>query len=139
MTAKEYLSQAYRLDQRINAKLEQVSLLRQLATKVTNTIDNEVVSHTRNVHSMEDAIMRIMDAENDLNRDIDTLVDLRTDISYRIRQVKSVEYQLLLEYRYILMKGWTEIADLLEREERYIYKLHGRALIEFEKVFSEGQ
>ncbi len=33
MTAKEYLNQAYRLDQRINAKLEQVSSLNQLATK----------------------------------------------------------------------------------------------------------
>ena len=32
MTAKEYLGQAYRLDQRIDAKLEQVANLRALAT-----------------------------------------------------------------------------------------------------------
>ena len=30
MTAKEYLGQAYRLDQRINSKLEQVLSLREL-------------------------------------------------------------------------------------------------------------
>ena len=35
MTAKEYLSQAYRIDQRINSKLKQVSSLRELSTKAT--------------------------------------------------------------------------------------------------------
>lgn len=34
MTAKEYLGQAYRLDQRINSKIEQVSSLNELATKM---------------------------------------------------------------------------------------------------------
>ena len=32
MTAKEYLGQAYRIDQRINSKLEQVISLRELAS-----------------------------------------------------------------------------------------------------------
>ena len=35
MTAKEYLGQAYRLDQRINSKLEQIRSLRDLTTKAT--------------------------------------------------------------------------------------------------------
>ena len=35
MTSKEYLSQAYRIDQRINSKIEQVSSLHDLATKAT--------------------------------------------------------------------------------------------------------
>jgi hypothetical protein len=38
MTTKEYLSQAYRLDQRINSKLEQVESLNELATKVNTTL-----------------------------------------------------------------------------------------------------
>ena len=36
MTAKEYLSQAYMIDQRINAKLEQVMSLRHTASRATN-------------------------------------------------------------------------------------------------------
>ena len=35
MTVKEYLSQAFSLDQRINCKLEQVARLRELAEKAT--------------------------------------------------------------------------------------------------------
>ena len=40
MTAKEYLDQAYRLDQRINSKLEQVLSLRDLTTKATATMSD---------------------------------------------------------------------------------------------------
>ncbi|WP_312072143.1 hypothetical protein [Anaerotignum propionicum] len=51
MTAKEYLGQAYRLDQRINSKIEQVSSLHTLATKATSTISDmrEVVPATHTV------------------------------------------------------------------------------------------
>lgn len=38
MTAKEYLGQAYRLDQRIDAKIAQVASLNELATKCTATL-----------------------------------------------------------------------------------------------------
>ena len=56
MTAKEYLTQAYRIDQRINSKLEQVSSLRDLSTKATSTFSDVPPSGTRNVHRMEDVI-----------------------------------------------------------------------------------
>ena len=36
MTAKEFLSQAYRVDQRINAKLEQVQSLRDCRESFSN-------------------------------------------------------------------------------------------------------
>ena len=46
MTAKEYLTQAYRIDQRINSKLEQVSSLRDLSTKATSTLTDVPPSGT---------------------------------------------------------------------------------------------
>ena len=70
MTAKEFLGQAYRLDQRINSKLQQIDSLRGLTQKVTQSYDSEVVSRTRNVTSLEDAIIRLMEAEEELNQQI---------------------------------------------------------------------
>ena len=49
MTAKEYLGQAYRLDQRINSKLEQVLSLRDLTTKATATMSDMPGGGSRNV------------------------------------------------------------------------------------------
>jgi hypothetical protein len=37
MTAKEFLSQAYRIDLQINSKLEQLRSLRELSTKATSS------------------------------------------------------------------------------------------------------
>lgn len=137
MTAKEYLSQAYRLDQRINSKLEQISKLRSLTRKVTASYDSEPVSHTRNVSSLEDTIIHLMEAENELNREIDTLVDLKRDIYSLIRSVAEPEYQLLLELRYLCFRSWSEIAVQMSLEDRYVYKVHGRALQAAEKEFAK--
>ena len=48
MTAKEYLEQAYWLDQQISSKLEQVEALRAMATKTTFIMQKDVVS--RSIH-----------------------------------------------------------------------------------------
>ena len=96
MTAKEFLGQAYRLDQRINSKLQQIDSLRSLTQKVTQSYDNEVVSRTRNVSSLEDAIVRLMEAEEELNRQIDQLVDTKIEIGKLIEMVHNESYRLLL-------------------------------------------
>ena len=99
MTAKEYLGQAYRIDQRINSKLEQVASLRNLATKATSTLSDVPPSGTRNVHRMEDVIVKIVDMENEVNADIDKLVDLKQEIMRTINAVENPEYHTLLELR----------------------------------------
>ena len=47
MTAKEYLNQAYWLDRRIDSKLEQLSALKDMATKTTSIMSDDVVSHRK--------------------------------------------------------------------------------------------
>ncbi len=128
MTTKEYLGQAYRLDQRINSKLEQVMSLRELATKATSTLSEVAPSGTRNVHRMEDIIVKIVDLENEINRDIDNLVDLKREMVSVIKAVADPEYQTLLELRYLCFKTWEQIAVSMGYDLRYIHKLHNRAL-----------
>ena len=139
MTAKEYLSQAYRLDKRIDSKLEQLSDLRDTTTKATAVMNDTPVSHTRNVHSLQDTIAKIVDMEHELDRDIDALVDLKRDMTQLIKAVQNPQYQLILEMRYLTYKSWREIAEALELDDRYVYKLHGLALREFEKFLLAGQ
>lgn len=128
MTAKEFLSQAYRIDQRINSKLEQVMSLRDLAVKATVTLQGSVQKATRNVHSMEDIIAKMIDLEDEINRDIDTLVDLKRDIVKVIKRIKSPEYQTLLELRYLCFKTWEQIAVDMGYSIQNAYKMHDRAL-----------
>ena len=128
MTVKEYLSQAYRIDQRINSKLEQVASLRALATKATSTLSDTPPSGSRNVQSMENVIVKIIDLENEINEDIDMLVDLKREIVGVIKRIDNPEYQTLLELRYLCYKPWNEIMTELGYSEPTIYRLHGEAL-----------
>ena len=128
MTAKEYLGQAYRLDQRINSKLEQVLSLRDLTTKATATMSDMPGGGSRNVYRMQDIIGKIIDLENEINADIDQLVDLKRDIVAIIKSVENPEYQTLLELRYLCFKTWEQIAVDMGYELRYLHKIHHRAL-----------
>jgi DNA-directed RNA polymerase specialized sigma subunit len=128
MSPKEYLSQAYRIDQRINSKLEQVVSLRELATKATSTLSDMPSSGTRNIHSIEGIIAKMVDLETEINKDIDTLVDLKCEIVSLIKQIQNTEYQTLLELRYLCFKTWEQIAVDLGYSLQHIFRIHDRAI-----------
>lgn len=128
MNAKEYLSQARWLDMRINSKLAQVESLHSLATKATSTLSDVPPSGTRNVHRMEDIICKIVTLEDEINADIDRLVDLKRDITSCIMTVQDMEYQSLLEKRYLCLMTWEQIAAETGCSVRNIHMMHGEAL-----------
>ena len=130
MSTKDYLSQAYRIDQRINSKLEQVMSLRALLGKATGTLTGAPKAATPNLHSMEDTIAKMVDLENEINEDIDALVDLKAEIMRRIKRVENTEYQTILELRYLCFKRWEEIAVDMGYSLRRVYELHDCALEE---------
>ena len=128
MTAKEYLGQAYRLDQRIDSKLEQIISLNQLATKCTSIISEMPGSPNRNTSTMADAIAKIIDLEVEINADIDKLVDLKHEIVSLIKAVNNSEYQTLLELRYLCFHTWEQIAVEMHYSSKWIRKLHDSAM-----------
>ena len=130
MSTKDYLSQAYRIDQRINSKLAQVMSLRDLLGKATGTLSGAPKAATPNPHSMEDTIAKMVDLENEINEDIDALVDLKAEIKRRIKRVENTEYQTILELRYLCFKRWEEIAVDMGYSLRRLYELHDCALEE---------
>ena len=130
MNTKDYLSQAYRIDQRINSKLAQVMSLRDLLGKATGTLSGAPKAATPNPHSMEDTIAKMVDLENEINEDIDALVDLKAEIMRRIKRVENTEYQTILELRYLCFKRWEEIAVDMGYSLRRLYELHDCALEE---------
>lgn len=133
MIAKEYLSQALWLDQRINSKLEQLETLRALAMKVTANLTEEKVSGGNNTKShMENTVVKIIDLENEINEDIDRLVDIKADIMETINQVDDPIKQIILEMRYINGKTWEDVARELRFDRRWVLRLHGGALKEIE-------
>jgi hypothetical protein len=128
MKAREYLSQAYRLDQRINSKLEQVQSLNELATKATSTLTGMPRNPNRATSTMADAVAKIIDLQAEINCDIDSLVDLKRDIVALVKSVDSTEFQTLLEKRYLCYMSWEQIAVDMNYSIHHLYKMHNLAL-----------
>lgn len=130
MIAKEFLSQAFMLDQRINSKLEQVTALRNLAAKATASYTTEKVNGPKTRSPMENAIVKIIDLENQIDAEIDELVDYKVEIFKLISSIKNQSYRMLLEIRYLDNRTWEEVSEIMGYDLRWIYRLHGRALKE---------
>lgn len=128
MTKKEYLSQAYRLDQRINSKLDQVASLNGLATKCTITLSDMPHNPNHSTFTMEDAVSKIVDLQSEINHDIDHLIDLKREMVKVIKAVNSTEHQTLLELRYLCFKTWEQIAVDMGYNVRHVYRIHDEAV-----------
>lgn len=128
MTAKEYLSQAYRLDKRIDSKIEQLKSLNLLATKCTSTLSDMPKSQSISNSRLEDTVVKIVDLQEEINMDIDSLVDLKRDIVKTIKSVQNPEYQIILKLRYLCFKTWEEIAVQMNCSIDNVFKIRKNAL-----------
>lgn len=128
MTAKEYLSQAFYIDQHINAKLAQVTALRELATKTSVNYSDMPGSPNRSTNTMERTILKIIDLESKIDAEIDRLVDLKVELTYCIQSIEDANCRILLEMRYLCYKTWEDIADEMNYTVRNVHLLHGKAL-----------
>lgn len=127
MTAKEYLSQAYRLDQRIDSKIAQVASLNDLATKCSATLTGMPRNPNCGGSTMADAVCKIVDLQEEINRNIDRLVDLKREIVAVIKAVENSEYQVMLEKRYLSFQTWEQIAVDMNYSIQHIYRLREKA------------
>ena len=130
MTTKEYLNQAFLLDRRIHSKLEQVDSLHSLSRLTARPISDMPGSPNRNIHKLEDIVVKIIDLESEIDGDIEGLVKLKADITHCIKDVDNQEYQLILELRYLCFKSWEEIAVIMNYDVRHVFRLHKEALRE---------
>lgn len=137
MKIKEYLNQAHRLDQRINSKLEQIDSLHALATKATVTYSDMPRNPNKGRSKIEETVIKIMELEEEINRDIDRLVDLKTDITHLIKKLDSHEYQILLEQRYLCFKSWELISVDMGYSIQHTFRLHDEALKELAKYYKD--
>lgn len=130
MNAKDYLLQARYLDERITSKTQQIASLNDLATRCTSTFSDMPRNPNHGGSRLEDCIIKIIDLEDSLKKDIEKLVDLKREIMGVIKAVPNVEYQTLLEKRYLCFITWEQIAVDMNYSIQHIHRMHSSALKE---------
>lgn len=132
--AKRYLQQVKQCDMRIKIKMEDLEQLKAFTTKVTSTLSDVSVSGTKNNDKLGDAIVRIIELQNDINCEIDRFVDLKKEVCAVLDKVSNEDQYNVLYKRYILHHTLVRIAADMNYSYRGICKLHGRALQAVERI-----
>ena len=130
MTAKEYLRQAYRLDQKINSDLEEVAALREMASSVSSPQLSERVQTSRKGDApFVRCLEKIIELEDKINKEIDLLVELKKEIRIVIATVEDTDERMVLKYRYVHNYTWEQIGNELHADARTVRRWHGKALL----------
>ena len=130
MTAKEYLRQAYRLDQKINSDLEEVAALREMANSVSSPQLGERVQTSRKGDApFVRCLEKIISLEEKINKEIDLLMDLKKEIRTVISTVEDTDERMVLKYRYVHNYTWEQIGNELHADARTVRRWHGAALL----------
>jgi hypothetical protein len=138
MTAKTYLNQIRKAEIKITDGLEELERLNALATKVTSAMDGEAVSGSKNPDKMADAVCKIIKLQEEINRDVDKYVDIKSEALELLSQIENPTHYKILHSRYVLYKTWEQIACEIGFTYQWVCQLHGVALQEFEKILKNS-
>ena len=129
MTAKEYLSQAYLLDQRINSHIEEAARLRELAMNLRSpglgpNYDASQSTEAPFIHPLE----KVLELEEHINAEVDELVELKAQIHRVIEMVEDANERLILRYRYLDNMTWAKIGTAMNADTSSVRRWHNNAL-----------
>ena len=138
MKAIDYLEQIKILDAKIETKTEELERLRTLAEKTTASAGGERVQASGNQQKLEDCVIKIVQAQNEINASIDRFVDYKKEAMELIDRACDADCIKLLYKRYFSYMKWEEIAVDMNYTYQWISGgLHQRALSQVQKALDE--
>ena len=133
MTAKEFMKQHERVVEKIRQVEIQIYDIEQtLGIKGVNYDSQPHGSEISQVtESAATKLIELREVQRDL---VDKLWTKRIEIERVIFMIENTTLAELLQRKYIRLQKWDDIATDMKFDSRYIYKLHGKALVEADKI-----
>ena len=129
MTVKEYLGQAYLLDQRIKSDTMEYEELRIMSLTISAPGFEEHYNATKNTDAPYiRTLEKMLEMEQVIMSEISQLMELKRQIREVISRMDRPEYQTVLKYRYIHNFSWQKIADIVAADERTVRRWHNKAI-----------
>lgn len=124
---KEYLNGYRQHVQRINrveSEIEEIRIMRSNPA----AIDNDGMPHGSSQNDLSDYMAALDEMERALHKERIERINAYKDIAHRIKSLQSEKEKDVMFYRYIKGMAWHEIAERMDVSERWVLKLHGKAL-----------
>lgn len=137
MTAIEFFRRIDEVERSVHAAARKVELFKSMAEKITMSLEGEVVSHSPNVHSNEDAIIRLSEAKEDLRNLTDAYTSMVDMITEKMTRLDDPEEESLLTYHYLHHISLSTVAIQLHRGRTWVYRRHDIALEKLNKILAD--
>ena len=137
MTAKEQLRQISTLNQRIDQRLKLIEYYMEQAERMGGALSQVgAVTGTKTQSPMANWVDKAIDLANDISEEVNALRAERRLICGIVDRIKNPKYKQVLELRYFspYPTKWDDIAETMGLDVRWVYRLHGEALLEYAKV-----
>ena len=137
MTTKEYLQQIYFMQRKITRLEDRREQIRSDLYSIgspSGKMDADKVQTSLSGDTMLRLIAKVDKVERDILYEMSALLDAKDRIVKQIESLKKEKHKDVLFKRYVMFERWEKIAVDMDITVRYVYKLHGSALKEFEKI-----
>ena len=121
-------------ERRLTAAEERVSFCRAAATKASAVLGGEFVSRSRDVTVHENAVIRLMEAEQEYVEAERQYSDLRNQVCSLLQRLDDPMNADILRLRYVEHKRMPAIAKELHLSRSSIYSRHEIALSELQGI-----
>ena len=126
MTPKEFLSQAWQIDSRIEQKIEERERLESRLT--SGRMTNLSGMPRGGQYDWTDSANSLIQLTERINLEIEDLCRIKRQVNDAIDAVEDMRYRWILELRYRNYLTWEQIAEKTGYDQRHVYRLHGDAL-----------
>ena len=131
--AKAYLSRYPKLKQYIKARQSELGELRN--SLIPSSVDYTGITVQTSPHDkMADIMAQIDQLERRITEVTLAAMTALGEIEDTVNKLEDPRQQALIIYHYINDLTWEECAEAMGYDLRWIYRLHGRALDEVEKI-----
>ena len=127
MTAKGFLRSARGVDRTIDEALERVDRLR--ARLEAGRMSSVTGMPRGGVADWTDTADHLIELERDVNARIRQMCRLKRLAQATIDRVDEARLREVLELYYIDGYSWEEVAKRMDLDKRWVFRLHGRALL----------
>ena len=139
MESAKYLREIKRLDSIINSGIAEMDAIYAMITRITPVLKDDVVTGSGNADKIGNAIAKLVDMREELNRDVDKLVDKKREASALLKKLQNPLHYEVLHKRYVMFETFEQIALEIGKTYRWVCVLHGRALQAFDKILQENK
>lgn len=137
--ARRYLEQVSKLDKLIANKIKEIEQWRSIAEGTSTGSNGDRVQASVSLYKMEDAVIHIVEMEEQANKMIDRCTYMKQDAISLIEMIEDATMYDLMHKRYIEGIPLTEVADMCGLSWDSTKRKHKKALRIVQEIMNERE